>query len=93
MYNRMTKEDIKIHAEKAYSLYHELIGAPEDACWIINPRDYHYLKAELDEGKRDASPIPQLLGLDAVVAHVWRKPPIIVMNIQAIDFLEEANDE
>lgn len=85
--------ELKIHAEKAYAFYKTELGAPEGAIWIINPRDFHYLKREFDGRNLEVTPMPQLLKLDAVVAHVWRKPPIIAMNIDAIEFLQEESED
>lgn len=86
---KYTATQLQAHAEKAYEFYMTELGAPEGAVWIINPRDYHFLKSVFDNNKRDVSPMPQLRGIDAVCAHVWRRPPMIAMNIDAIEFLSE----
>lgn len=87
--HKFNAQELKEHAEKCYAFYHTDLGAPHGAVWIINPRDFHYLKHEFDQDKRDVTPLPQLRGIDAIVAHVWRRPPIIAMNIKDIEFLTE----
>lgn len=85
---RMSYENLIVHAKKAIQVYKNEIGAVKKAFWVINPRDFHYLKSELDHEKYFAGDAPNLAGIRAVIAHQWRKPPIIAININELDFVD-----
>lgn len=86
-------EELVKHTRKVYNFYqHEINNSPE-VFWIINPRDYHFLKNEFKEKPDNSTTMPMLLEIPAVVAYVWRKLPIIAMNVQLIqDDIEINND-
>ena len=86
---RMTTEELKSHAEKAFKFYQIELGAPEGAYWLVSPRDFHVLLEAFQEDKKKSltsGEFPTLLGVPAVVAYVWRKPPVIFMNVRDVDF-------
>lgn len=90
---RLSLENLLIHAQKALKVYLGEVSNLENAFWVINPRDFHYLKSELDQEKYRAGDVPNLAGLPALVAHGWRKPPIIAMNIDEIEFINDCEPE
>ena len=90
---KLKYDELVKHTKKTYDFYENECGKPEDAFWLIHPRDYHYLKHELEKSVPKIIPAPQLLGVEAILAHIWRKPPIIAINIKTVDFFKETIDD
>ena len=87
MVERLTVTQLLRHAQDAIELHKKNIADKENGFWLIHPRDFHFLKRELDNDKFLAGDKPTLAGIEAVLCHSWRKPPIIAMNIGDIQFL------
>lgn len=83
-----TTEELKTHAQNAFKFYQIDLGAPDGAYWLMNPRDYHILAEAFKEKKTfiQEEEFPTILKVPVVTAYVWRKPPIIFMNINDVDF-------
>ena len=84
---RIHLAELLAHAQKTLELHKTHIGDKENGFWLIHPRDFHFLKSELDQDKLLVGDKPSLAGIEAVLCHSWRKPPIIAMNISEIQFL------
>ena len=89
---KLTSQELIKHTRNAFEFYQIELSAPAAAFWIIHPRDYHFLKSEFKEKTVQAKDMPELLGVTAIVAHIWRKPPIIAMNIEDLDFTDEPEE-
>lgn len=84
------KEDLKHHIETARKVYLQELGAPEGAIWIMHPRDYHMAGSMFPIDKIQTKELPVFLDLPCVIAHVWRRPPIIALNTKIIKDIIDA---
>lgn len=84
---KLDREQLKEHALEAINVYQVMLGSPQDAFWIIHPRDYHILKDLFPSTSKGTPEYPEILNLPAITAYVWRKPPIIAVNIDDVESL------
>lgn len=69
------------HVEKLYNEYRNH-GDRKHLLWVMHPRQYHYLKDRFRESKIQTGDFPEILKIPAVVTHVWRQYPVIVLQMQ-----------